>query len=502
MRSLLTLLLFTPLAVAQAPPATAAKQPPPSKPAPKPADPPVIPSLVPPVKDGKVTYPLALTPAAAPKPLSDFYLEAGYGEKQPGEKLGGFLKCFMEQDIFFNQENQLKREVWLGTALDDLPADLRSQAGVGSGIAYPEPKYTTMMGFADQAARYTRTEWNEYFNLRKDAVYFLLPEVQKLRALARVVYLRLRCEVKAGEFDKAVASVRTLFGLTRMLETHPTLIGNLVGMAVASMALDALQEMVARPGCPNLYWSFADLPTPLVSLREGLGGERVFLTAQFGKSIPADRAMTDKEVAATLQMIAELQGMSGDGGGPLDKPALKYAGLSADDKLLAAARERLTKGGTPADVVKAMPKLQLMMFEDMARYNVTRDEIFKWVNRPHPEALAGLKAMEETVKKEKQSGWVLGPLFLPSVAKVTTVQAKLDQRVAYLMTVEAVRMYAADNGGNLPEKLADIKVAVPADPISGKPFEYAVKDGVATLTGKNPTGMDTDNRVYELKVRK
>lgn len=496
------LLVFASVAVAQAPPPGT-----PSKPAqtdvnPQKPEPPVIPSLVPPVKDGKVTYALELSPAAAPKPLSNFYLEAGYGEKQPGEKLGGFLKCFMEQDIFFNQENQTKREVWLGTALDDLPADLRYQAGVGSGIAYPEPKYTTMMGFADQAARYTRTEWNEYFNLRKDAVYFLLPEVQKLRALARAVYLRLRCEVKAGEFDKAVASVRTLFGLTRMLETHPTLIGNLVGMAVASMALDSLQEMVARPGCPNLYWSFADLPTPLVSLREGLGGERVFLTAQFGKSIPADRPMTDKEVAATLQMIAELQGMSGEGGGPLDKPALRYAGLSADDKLLAAARERLTKDGTPADVVKAMPKLQLVMLEDMARYTVTRDEIFKWVNRPHPEALAGLKSMEETVKKEKQSGWVLGPLFLPSVARVTTVQAKLDQRVASLMAIEAIRLHAAENGGKLPEKLADIKLTVPNDPVSGKPFAYSVKDGVATLTGKNPSGMESDNRVYELKLRK
>lgn len=495
MRFLLTLLLLAPFAVGQAPP---------SKPAPAPpAEPPVIPSLTPPVKDGKVTYPLTLSPAVAPKPLSDFYLEAGYGEKQPGEKLGGFLKCFMEQDFFYNQENQMKREVWLGTPLDDLPADVRTQAGVNGGIAYKDPKYTTMMGFADQAARYTRTEWNEYFNLRKDAIYFLLPEVQKLRALARAVYLRLRGEIKAGEFDKAVVSVRTLFGLTRMLETHPTLIGNLVGMAVASMALDALQEMVSRPGCPNLYWSFADLPTPLVSLREGLGGERVFLAAQFGKTIPADRALSDKEVAAVLQTIAELQGMAGEGPtNPLQKPAVRYAALSADDKLLTAARDRLTAAGTPADVVKAMPKLQLVMLEDVARYDVTRDEIFKWVNRPHPEALAGLKGMEEAIKKEKQSGWVLGPLFLPSVSKVTTVQAKLDQRVAYLMTIEAIRLYASENGGKLPEKLADIKVTVPADPISGKPFEYGVKDGVATLTGKNPSGMESDNRVYELRLRK
>ena len=86
--------------------------------------------------------------------------------------------------------------------------------------------------------------------------------------------------------------------------------------------------------------------------------------------------------------------------------------------------------------------------------------------------------------------------------KVTTVQAKLDQRVASLMTIEALRLHAAENGGKLPEKLADIKVTVPNDPVNGKPFTYTVKEGVATLTGKNPTGMDSDNRVYELKLRK
>ena len=47
--------------------------------------------------------------------------------------------------------------------------------------------------------------------------------------LGQAVQLRMRGEVKAGEFDKAVASARTLFGLARMLETHPTLIGGLVG---------------------------------------------------------------------------------------------------------------------------------------------------------------------------------------------------------------------------------------------------------------------------------
>ena len=109
MRSLLALLLFAPLAAAQ--PSKPAPQPPPSAP---------LPSLTPPVKDGKVTIPLELSPAATPKPLSAYYLEVEYGEKQPGEKLGGFLKCFMEQDRFFGQEHQEKIVRWANTPLADL----------------------------------------------------------------------------------------------------------------------------------------------------------------------------------------------------------------------------------------------------------------------------------------------------------------------------------------------------------------------------------------------
>ena len=475
MRSLLLLLLFAPLAVAQ--------------PTPTP-------------KDGRVLIPLDLSPTAAPKPLSAYYLEAEYGEKKPGEKLGGFLKCFMEQDTFYGKEHQEKLEKWRTLPLADLPADVRADAGVKSGIAYGG-KYTTMMGFADQAARYTRTEWNEYFNLRSDGIYFLLPEVQKLRALATAVHLRLRGEIKAGEFDKAVVSVRTLFGLARMLETHPTLIGNLVGMAVAYMAVDALEEVVQQPKCPNLFWSFADLPAPFLSLREGVAGERVLLSAQFGTSVPADRALTAAEVNAVIATVAELQGMAGDRpAGPLDRPGVRYAAIATNDKLLERARDRLGRAGTPAAVVKAMPKLQLAILEDLDRFAVTRDELFKWVNRPHPEALAGLTEADTVVKNEKAAGWVLGPLFLPSVRKVKTSQAKLDQRLAYLMAAEAVRLYAHAHAGKLPERLADTGLPVPADPISGKPFGYTLKDGTATLTGANPTGQDADNRVYELRVRK
>lgn len=452
------------------------------------------------VKDGKVTIPLTLTPTAASSPLSKSYLLPEYGELQPGEQLSGFLKCFMEQDVFYNQANQEKRLKWLALPLADLPTDVRQQAGIHSGMAY-QPKYASMMVFADQAARYTRAEWNEYFNLRHDGVYMLLPEVQKLRTLAYVIQLRTRGEVKAGEFDKALVSTRTQFGLAKFLATNPTLISGLVGIAIAHQGVTALEEMIGRPGCPNLYWSFADLPTPFISMRLGTSGERFFVNAQFGHDIRTDRAMTDQEIADVVRVISELRGISGNVPEPLDRPGILYATLATSDERLNAIRDRLTKSGQSADVVKTFPKLQLVLLEDLYRYESTRDEILKWMNRPHHEALAGLERTEEMVKAERKAGWVLGPIFLPSSIKVKQAQARLDQRFALLMTIEAIRLFAHENGGKLPGKLSDIKVTVPNDPVTNTPFGYSVKDGLATLQPAKAI-LTTDNRVYELRIAK
>ena len=48
-----------------------------------------------------------------------------------------------------------------------------------------------------------------------------------------------------------------------------------------------------------------------------------------------------------------------------------------------------------------------------------------------------------------------------------------------------------------------MKLPLPVDPVTGTPFEYAVKEDVAILHGANPnSGNDRTNRVYEIRIRK
>jgi hypothetical protein len=68
-----------------------------------------------------------------------------------------------------------------------------------------------------------------------------------------------------------------------------------------------------------------------------------------------------------------------------------------------------------------------------------------------------------------------------------------------------VRAYAAGHDRALPAALTAVKeVPGPPDPVTGKPFQYAVKDGVATLSAPDlPEDSPSSNTVhFELTMRK
>ncbi len=72
-----------------------------------------------------------------------------------------------------------------------------------------------------------------------------------------------------------------------------------------------------------------------------------------------------------------------------------------------------------------------------------------------------------------------------------------------LRTIEALRMHAAENG-RWPENLGDVKiVSVPNDPFTNKPFEYLLKEGVATLSTPHDKTWNVASGAarYELTLR-
>ena len=91
--------------------------------------------------------------------------------------------------------------------------------------------------------------------------------------------------------------------------------------------------------------------------------------------------------------------------------------------------------------------------------------------------------------------------LLPNIQKLRRTQARLEQQIAFMRHVEALRLYAAGNDGRIPGRLSEIAVPLPMDPVSGKPFAYERGSWTAQLEG-SPLEPAEDGVRYEVMVEK
>ena len=209
---------------------------------------------------------LNLRPAPAPKPALRYRLLPELKEMNPGNPIQSYMNCMMAQKKFFLDDGDYQnRQKLLTMPLNELPAQKLPEDG----------RYD--LSEADWAARLDNPNWQILLKLKADGIELLLPEVQQLRSLARGLQVRFRAEIAQCRFDDAIRTAKTMFAMSRHLGEHPSLIGNLVGIAIASITISNLDEMLMQPGCPNLYWALTALPSPLISLEKGMDGERVML---------------------------------------------------------------------------------------------------------------------------------------------------------------------------------------------------------------------------------
>lgn len=433
---------------------------------------------------------LTVQPMAAPKPALRYLLLPELKEQNPGNPIQSYLRCFAEQqNFFFNKEACDRREKLQSMPLKELPAQELQDYGK---FALRE---------ADWAARLDRPDWQILLKAKTEGIGLLLPDLQQMRTLANALKVRFRAEVAMGRFDDALRTAKTMFAMSRHLSENPTLIADLVGIAVVYVAIGPLEEMLEQPGCPNLYWALTNLPNPLVSLDKGMEGERMLIAGEFrdlDDSAPMSAEQLKKLIAHIdrVREVAEIEQKT-------DKPDRSTrAWLDArikDEKLVSAARHRLIEAGLPEERLLQFPAEQVLFLDEMRALNEIRDEGMKLMNLPawQVEKLAGqIKAPREET------------LFEPLVSallKVRRAQGRLDQRIALLRHVEALRLYAAEHDGKLPAQLSDVSVPLPPDPFTGQPFRYQVDGATAHLRGTPPPGLEKEpawNVHYEVTVQK
>jgi hypothetical protein len=430
---------------------------------------------------------LTVSSAAVPKPAMKYQLLPEVRELKAGNPVQWYLRCFAEQrNFFFNKDAVAERARFRTMPLKELPPEKLLNYG-GNALSQ-----------ADWAARLNAPDWQALDRVQAEGTDLVFPELTAFRELAAGLQARFRGEIARRDFTAAIGTAKTMFGFARHLGEHPTTAANSLGLAVASMALDTLEEMLQQPDCPNLYWALTGLPTPVVDLRKGFQGACVLVDNEL-RAIRDDAPLPDADLNELVGRISGREGIAREQTGqPPRNLRAKFGALAKGEDGVRAARHRLVDAGCAESLVARFPAMQVVLLDAKREFEARRDEEMKLLLLSPME----IDALPRNEKKPDTDA--LFAEFLPRVVEGRRLQARLEQRIALFRHVEALRMFAAGHADKFPEKLADVGVPLPSDPFTGKAFEYTLEGSIAHLRSDPPKGDESHAALrvnYEIAIR-
>jgi hypothetical protein len=411
---------------------------------------------------------LRVQPMPAPEPALRYMLLPELKEMSPGNPIQNYLKCALDEYRFVFDKGQFeRRETLLAMPLAEVELEELHDFGKSA------------LAQVDRAARLDNPDWQILLKIKADGIKTLLPDLLQIRGLTRALQQRFRSEVAISRFDEAIRTAKTMFAMSRHLDAHPTLIGNLVGIETANLAIAALDEMLAQPGCPNLYWALTNLPAPLVTFESGRAGERLMVSTVFD-GLNSEAPMSAAELKKFIDSLDVLLG-DGDAAKANARVRAWIDERARDQARIAAASARLIKSGIPEKAVRSFSTDQLILLDEKRECDVRFDDVTKILGFPAWQ----VELLAENAKPSKEPALFADALVSEEYA-VRRSQGRLEQRIALVIHVEALRMYAAEHNGAFPSRLADISVPLPADPFRGKAFRYEATGKTAHVRGTPP----------------
>ena len=362
-------------------------------------------------------------------------------------------------------------------------------------------QYQRTLADLARAASYKHCDWQAHL---EDGFGALLPYLADLRRLSQLALLQAKIDLANGEHDRAIGQMQTGLAIARHAAQDRTLIGNLVGIAVAKMVFSTLESNAQTKGAPNLYWALSDLPRPYFRMRDAMRWERSWHEFQIPElgALKSDLSQADIgriPVAKIARMMKESIGQ--------DPYAIdKAASESARQATLADARNRLSILGVGPEKLAKLSRLETICLADFDRAQELSHDLFKWANLPYPQShskISGVVAEAMKWAKKKRGGYDPFPfhMFYPALAKANQRFATTERELDAWRCIEAIRAHAAANG-KLPNSLGDIKgLHIPLNPMTGKAFGYELQGRTAVLTAGTPPKHDArETVIYELTV--
>ena len=447
------------------------------------------------------TPPILIRPAAEPRPALKYRLVPERSSLVAGNAATYYYRAvLMAEQTKVNLAAQLKSN----PGSFELPSDMEVYEWVIGPIAdIPRDKAKTYLQYyqsaikeAELGAKCLDCDWQ--FDHRAEAYNLLLPEIQNTRQIARLLAIQARLDMLDGQLDRAMQRIQTGLTLGRHVNQGPIVIQSLVGVAIDFEILRSLQMLIQLPGAPNLYWAIVDRPRPMIDMRASFDGERHVLEREFPALLELDRGIwgldQTRKFADDLQsrLFPLVQGEAVPGsrakipGGIPD--TLRQLGIAAMcAKVYPEARQALKAQGRSDTDIDAMPVVQASMLYCFQEYQISSDNMYKWLSLPYWQSYAqtGSRAFNMSVERKLDNPLLaMFSMLSPSLHPARMASLRLDRQLDAYACIEAIRLYAASHDGKLPESLEAItEVPIPLDPATGKSFAYKLEGDTATLSG-------------------
>jgi len=388
--------------------------------------------------------------------------------------------------IFYQQLGKPALQDWndYQVALDDAnpdPADLRKRLEMFGNV------YQELSRFAECED----LSWDlRLRDLRGVDVYgFLLPEVQQYRELARLLRFRALEQLGRGDFDGAIATIRCGYRLAAFVRQGETLIQQLVGIAIEGIMQGVVEDAIRTPGCPNLYFALATVPHERRPMFRALEFEissfkRVFPLLNEPETQTWSREVWAQKWSEAADSLSQLSGMgmgSEDSRGKALLSLVLAAEVASDAR---TARKQLVEAGLNPDKVAAMFPEQALAIDTSLQLRKWGEELLASFLLPTPAAQSAAQAVESRMNlgfdlpTSRNIGLVFGGLLLPAVNAAIQAELRVQSTHHRLLTIEAIRHYAATHDGKLPQSLAELTELPPQiDLHTGELIGYEVKSG-------------------------
>jgi hypothetical protein len=306
--------------------------------------------------------------------------------------------------------------------------------------------------------RFTR-DWT------RPSLGMLIPEMQSVRQAARLVQLSARRKATTGDIAGALADIAVLHRIGQHAAAEPILISGLVGVAIDTMALDTLAQVLPKLDSSDLDRldapTIRDLVHIVPSFKRHFFGEEAFGTMMFASLCDGGSAMD------SFDLLASIEGSSGPA------PALWRTPL----KPLIGTLFRV-----------------FLLPEDFRAYRSTLRAYQQLLAVPKSfsDSTREAKAIEDSLNNDRRG--ILTSLLAPALSSCirTGVRSQALHRAA-AVAVAATR-HRIENG-SLPESLNDLVPAFlpfsPADPFADNaPLRLTQNDSGLVIYSVGPDGDD------------